>query len=219
MSAFDQEAVDLFKMKAGPVSITVAERKNLSEAMVYALNLHRREDRPGLLAAPGWPPEIFKELKSGAEPLGFEVVTEGLRNYPAGFELAFTAADLAIAATATCVVRCPGEDLRLATMLGETHVLALPKARVVREAYQAEDFLGQALGEEAMYAAFISGPSRTADIERVLTLGVHGPLAVHVVLLEDLEGRLSLFSDGQLRPDSSTAAQGPIRGEDPAGRI
>jgi len=188
MPAVDQEAVDLFKLKAGPVSITVTERRRLSEAMVYALNLHRPEEAHGLLAAPGWPPEFMAELIHAAGPAGFKVVAEGLRDYPAGFDLAFTTADLAIASTATCVLSCPGEDLRLATMLGQTHVLALPKARVVREAYQAEDFLRAALDQEAMYAAFISGPSRTADIERVLTLGVHGPLAMHVVLLDEDPG-------------------------------
>ena len=35
------------------------------------------------------------------------------------------------------------------------------------------------------YLAFLTEDSRTADIERVLALGVHGPLELHILLLED----------------------------------
>ena len=35
---------------------------------------------------------------------------------------------------------------------------------------------------------FVTGPSRTADIERVLSLGVHGPNKLLIIAVEDFEG-------------------------------
>jgi len=39
--------------------------------------------------------------------------------------------------------------------------------------------------EEASMTTLISGPSRTADIEMTLTIGVHGPRQVHVFCVQD----------------------------------
>jgi L-lactate dehydrogenase complex protein LldG len=42
--------------------------------------------------------------------------------------------------------------------------------------------------EVSGYIAMITGPSRTADIERVLTIGVHGPDRLIIVCVDELEG-------------------------------
>ena len=41
--------------------------------------------------------------------------------------------------------------------------------------------------EQTNYISFITGPSRTADIERVLTIGVHGPEKLIIVFVDELE--------------------------------
>ncbi len=208
MSKKAETAVELFKRKAEPVSIRVTEVKDLKEAMAYALDICEKKDACRLLltgceqslsdsgqahcerpqakvvAAPALGKKEYAALAKLGEEKGFTVIREGMRNHLAGIDVGFSIADMAIAETATSVLECRGEDARLAGMVCEIHVIALPKSRIVNTSYEAEDYLRKLMSDGPMYTAFISGPSRTADIERVLTIGVHGPLELHVALME-----------------------------------
>jgi L-lactate dehydrogenase complex protein LldG len=70
-------------------------------------------------------------------------------------------------------------------MLSETHVAVIPKSRIVADVESIEEELCLMMNAAPGYVAFISGASRTADIERVLTIGVHGPQELHVLILEE----------------------------------
>jgi L-lactate dehydrogenase complex protein LldG len=77
----------------------------------------------------------------------------------------------------------PGRG-RLASLLPPVHIALLPVARLYPT--MAAFFAGHpGAALQGSNLVFISGPSRTADIEQVLTLGVHGPRELHVVLLAD----------------------------------
>lgn len=91
-----------------------------------------------------------------------------------------------IASTGTCVVETDDEETRLETMLPETSVILLRKGDIVADLPDVADYLRARQSDgKISYTSFITGPSRTADIERVGAIGVHGPLALHVILLED----------------------------------
>ena len=108
-----------------------------------------------------------------------------MRSRLSGVDIGFTFADIGIAETGTIVLNCPQEELRLATMVCEYHVCVVPKSRIVKDGFAAEPQLQKFMLNTPNYTAFITGPSRTADIERVLTIGVHGPLELHILVLED----------------------------------
>jgi L-lactate dehydrogenase complex protein LldG len=95
-----------------------------------------------------------------------------------------TGAFCAIAETGTLMM-CSGPDTPPATsLLPETHIAVLRRDRILAGMEDAWNLLRREWGELPRAVNFISGPSRTADIEQTVTLGAHGPYRVHLLLLE-----------------------------------
>lgn len=89
-----------------------------------------------------------------------------------------------IAQTGTCVVVTDDENVRLDTMLPEISVILLNGSDILPDLPSAAPFLrAEQTRNASSYVSFITGPSRTADIERVAAIGVHGPLEFHIVLI------------------------------------
>jgi L-lactate dehydrogenase complex protein LldG len=131
----------------------------------------------------GVPDEIYDEYFRKGEEKGFYVGRENAGEFSGGIDLSFSVASLGIANTATLVLESFGEEGRAASELCEIHVVAVLKSRILRSLYDTENFLREALGK-SNFISFVTGPSRTSDIERVLALGVHGPLELYAILLE-----------------------------------
>ena len=72
---------------------------------------------------------------------------------------------------------------RLVTILPPLHVVFLPSANIVPSITEAFDIISQSF--DRGYVGFITGPSRTADIERVLTIGVHGPSRFAIIAVDE----------------------------------
>jgi L-lactate dehydrogenase complex protein LldG len=172
------------KEKAEAVQVIVSEIQDRQAAYAYAIEITRKQGG-ATLAAPGWDPESLATLRQGCEEAGVALLTENLRDQADNLHTGFTLADWGIADTGTLVLNSGSEDLRLATMLSETHVAVLPLSRLRATAADLEAEMVRLMQSPPSYLAFITGASRTADIERVLTLGVHGPLELHLLLLKD----------------------------------
>ena len=112
-------------------------------------------------------------------------IDSGMRDHLAGIDIGVTYAEYGIAETGTLMIDCPSEELRLATMISEYHVCILPKSKIKKDSYAVEKMMLTRMKKTPNYMAYVTGASRTADIERVLALGVHGPLELHILLLED----------------------------------
>jgi L-lactate dehydrogenase complex protein LldG len=105
----------------------------------------------------------------------------------ANCDLAIVEADYAIAATGTmAVVATPGRPSSL-TLLPPANVILVSEDRILPDLAAVIDALGPPLlGSHRV--ALISGPSRTADIEKKLVLGVHGPRQLYTAAVSNPDG-------------------------------
>jgi L-lactate dehydrogenase complex protein LldG len=105
---------------------------------------------------------------------------------PAGL----SGAELAIAETGSVLLAQNMLEARIVSMLTLTHFVLVSEDRLVPMLDDAAVMLQQlarAGSDQRHYMSFVTGPSRTADIERTLTIGVQGPKALCVILVADEE--------------------------------
>jgi L-lactate dehydrogenase complex protein LldG len=85
-----------------------------------------------------------------------------------------------LADTGSVVLASSPEEPRARSLLPAVHVSLLREQRILPGLAELFEALG---GELPSALAIVTGPSRSADIEQKLVVGVHGPGEVHVVLL------------------------------------
>ena len=109
-----------------------------------------------------------------------------LRETIAVTPLGLTGVDLALAETGTMILRSGPGRPRSTSLLPATHVAVFDRTVLVESLAQVSVFLEAWHAEDAPGAVinFITGPSRTADIELTLTRGVHGPKEVHAIFVD-----------------------------------
>ncbi len=162
--------------------------KSIEEVHVFFIKLINKY---GIKSAAVWDSDFINELRvpqflktQGVKVLKKEV--EDMKNADIGI----TGVDFAIAESGTLVILTGGKKPRSASLLSPVHV-AIMKPEVVLE--NLEDFF--TIIRQSFLSAtpttdftscftFITGPSRTADIELTLTLGVHGPRDIYVLIFD-----------------------------------
>jgi L-lactate dehydrogenase complex protein LldG len=107
------------------------------------------------------------------------------KNRLSAMDLGLTAADFALADSGSLVlVAGEGRD-PLVSMLPPLHVALLQENQILEGIDLLMEQIGGRKWPESGSFSLISGPSRTGDIELTMSLGVHGPREVHVVLGKD----------------------------------
>lgn len=120
--------------------------------------------------------------------------SDGLIAELAECEAGVTAVDVAIAETGTLALSTDEAHALLVSLVPPRHIAVLRPRQLVATLAAAIRFLDAERmngdkrgGAVCRVATFITGPSRTSDIELKVSIGVHGPVQLHVILLEDRE--------------------------------
>lgn len=90
----------------------------------------------------------------------------------------------ACAETGTLVLLSGPQTYASAGLLPETHIAIVPASRIVAGHEEAFALIRNERGELPRAVNFISGPSRTGDIEQTIVLGAHGPYRVHAIVVQ-----------------------------------
>jgi L-lactate dehydrogenase complex protein LldG len=149
--------------------------------------------RNPLLAELGLAEKLRAQGKSVAEcPAANDASTESRDAYREACFSAqggITGADWALAETGSLIVTSQTEGSQLASLAPPVHVALYRRSQLVES---LDDVLERLpLGRDAEDIAagrsvvFVTGVSRTADIEQILIRGVHGPRELHAILIED----------------------------------
>jgi len=98
-------------------------------------------------------------------------------------DVGVTTAQAAIAETGTLVLDSSRERNRLVSLVPPIHIAIVDASSIFQTLGEALAFIHQD-GNISPAVTFITGPSRTADIELTLAIGVHGPQELYVIVNE-----------------------------------
>ena len=99
------------------------------------------------------------------------------------FEVGISTAQAAIAETGTLVLDSARERHRLVSLVPPVHIAIIDASSIFQTLGEALAFIHQN-NDVSPAVTFITGPSRTADIELTLAIGVHGPQELYVIVNE-----------------------------------
>jgi L-lactate dehydrogenase complex protein LldG len=163
-----------FRLKAESLSSTVAV-------------VTRREDAPAAVAAYLSAHGIGQQAVVTSDVVGLDWSSSGLQVAARAAEdvdlVGISGCFCGVAETGTLMLLSGPETPATVSLLPETHVALVDVSRIVATMEDAFTLLRAERCSLPRAVNFISGPSRTGDIEQTIVLGAHGPCRVHLILI------------------------------------
>jgi L-lactate dehydrogenase complex protein LldG len=179
--------LDEFREKAEPLGVTVLRVVSDEAAAQAVADWAHSLDADCVIVSSEVTrrgPGISTALTSAGLRVGPSMSPQETRDAPLGLSMGH----LAIAETGSVLLSEPSLDDRAVGMLTLAQVTICPTAALVASLDDAAPLIRQfALERGGAFSTLVTGPSRTADIERVLTVGVQGPGKVMTLFADHLE--------------------------------
>ncbi len=190
MTQSNSENVQLFKQQYEKLAGKVYLANNAKKAVQFIDEIFVATSVTKAVTAP-LPDDISKKLKKFFKKTKFPTVefdlkSPDIQNQINEADVGISAAEFAIASMGAMVEVTTEDSYRLVSSLPRLHIAFLKASEIIGPLDDAAPRLRKIYHRHKNNCniTFISGPSRTADIEMKLFLGVHGPQESHVIICE-----------------------------------
>lgn len=157
---------------------TMTEAKNVLINLVKSVNAHK-------VVAVNCPLLQAAGISEALLTMGVEVYTDAanVRVHCETADIGISGVEFGIAESGSVCLDSYSVESRLVSAMTPMHMVFLNSRNIVKGIADAVEIVSRVF--DRGYISFISGPSRTADIERVLTIGVHGPSRFIIIAVDE----------------------------------
>ena len=181
-----QRLLDEFREKAEPLGVTVL-RVPSDEAAAHAVADWARSLEADCVIVASEVTQRMPGIRKALTSAGLKVREPASPAETRDASLGLSIAHLAVAETGSVLLSEPSLEDRSVGMLTLAQATVCPTAALVASLDDAAPLIRElALATGSAFSTLVTGPSRTADIERVLTVGVQGPGKVMTLFVDDL---------------------------------
>ncbi len=179
---------DDFEVNAKAAAAEIFRVKDFSEGEAKLNELLQEYAPKEIIAVGGDENSAIKNIYDKIAQSGRKIYTDkyDIYEHRDSADIGISTAEFCVAETGSLCVDNYSYEARVTSMLPFVNIVFVNANYVVKDVTVACKIIGKVFNKG--YVGFVTGPSRTADIERVLSLGVHGPNKLLIIAVEDFEG-------------------------------
>jgi len=152
----------------------IIKKENIKEVMMTKFQINKKR-------------ELIEEIKNqnvevyDIEKIDEDKFSQKLKEADAGI----TGSEIGVSETGSILIITTSKSENLVSQLPRVHIAFLERNKIVKTVKEINTVLKEKNQntDKPFTATMITGPSRSADIEKVITLGVHGPLRLYIIII------------------------------------